>query len=454
MRDIPVRAGSTGPNGRSSPSIGLGVVAFVSGLHVAHAQITFTAATNYPVGNQPVWVTAADVNGDGRMDLITANLGGFDLTVLTNSGDDTFGSNATYEAGEIQAVVAADINHDGKVDLIAAGGDTLEVFTNNGAGGFIIASIYNVDLSPYWVIAADVNGDGWVDLVSGNGTSLVILTNDGAGNFVLASEPGVSSRSVAVADVNGDGKMDLLEVAPYSSGSSTLLVLTNAGNGTFSLCSSNSLATRWACLISALDVNSDGKMDVIVPDFDSSQGKTLTVLTNDGTGHFTISSVCPAGNGPYSVIPADLDGDGRMELVCGSKFGSALTILTNNGLGGFGSNSTLNAQSAVVAAADLNGDGKLDLATVGTSLSVLYNTSIFPPPTTTPALTMNTSGGNLSVSWPAESAGWSLQQVRDLNSMNWSPSGYDGYPIVDDGTNNNLILPATGGHLFFRLLHP
>ena len=70
-------------------NIGLVASAFLSGLPVAHAQITFTAATNYPVGNQPVWVTAADVNGDGKVDLITGNVG------LTNNGLGFFGSNTT-----------------------------------------------------------------------------------------------------------------------------------------------------------------------------------------------------------------------------------------------------------------------------------------------------------------------------------------------------------------------
>jgi hypothetical protein len=84
----------------------------------------------------------------------------------------------------------------------------------------------------------------------------------------------------------------------------------------------------------------------------------------------------------------------------------------------------------------------------------LLNTSIFPPPNSTPSLNIKPSGNSVLVLWPSASAGWSLQQNPDLTTMNWSPSGYNGYAIVDDGTNKSLIITPPIENAFFRLLHP
>src|ERR1035438_1501216 len=100
------------------------------------------------------------------------------------------------------------------MDLITAntGTNTLSVLTNNGTGGFALASSPTVGNGPYFVVAVDVNGDGKVDAISANysATTLSVLTNNGAGSFVLASSPAVGTHPdwVAAADVNGDGKVD------------------------------------------------------------------------------------------------------------------------------------------------------------------------------------------------------------------------------------------------------
>src|ERR1035438_6583431 len=107
------------------------------------AQVSFNLSSSPGVGNDPNSVAAADVNGDGKLDLISANYYGSSLSVLTNNGSGGFVLSGTYTVGNgpIQ-VVTADVNGDGKVDLIAVnqGSSTLTVLTNNGNSGFVLAS--------------------------------------------------------------------------------------------------------------------------------------------------------------------------------------------------------------------------------------------------------------------------------------------------------------------------
>ena len=187
------------------------------------------------VGNGPDAVTAADVNGDGKVDLISANGTDSTLSVLTNNGSGEFVLAGTYPVGnEPYVVAAADVNGDGKVDLITAnfgggGGNTLTALTNNGSGGFVFSSTLTVGNGSICVAVADVNGDGKVDLISANldDDTLSVLTNNGTGGFGFATNlnVGPAPQWVTAADVNGDGRVDLISA---NSGYQTLSVLTNA----------------------------------------------------------------------------------------------------------------------------------------------------------------------------------------------------------------------------------
>ena len=280
----------------------------LAGQHQAAAQLSFAPAVNYSLGNNysPQSVTAADVNGDGKVDLISAdyayNPAGI-LSVFTNNGSGNFvlASQPTASVASLaQSVVAADVNRDGKMDLISANsgdgaGNTLSVLTQNGNGSFALASSPIVGKSPWSVIAANVNGDSNVDLIcANNGTNTIsVLTNNGSGGFVTAATytVGYWPYSVTAADVNGDGKVDLISA---NAGDSTLSVLTNNGSGGF-VTAGTYFVGSYPMSVIAADVNGDGKVDLICANHD---GNSLSVLTNDGSGGFKLASSPGVGNGP------------------------------------------------------------------------------------------------------------------------------------------------------------
>jgi hypothetical protein len=338
----------------------------------------FIVSSTPGVGLEPVSLVAADVNGDNKLDLISANYMASTLSVLTNNGSGGFVLAATLNVGaNPTAVTATDVNGDSKMDLISANysASTLTVLTNNGSGGFVLAATLNVGSAPQSVTAADVNADGKVDLISANylGSTLTVLTNNGSGGFVQASSPATPNPySVTTADVNGDSKVDLICA---NASANKLSVLTNNGSGGFVQAVAPAVGIGPQC-VAAVDVNGDSKPDLISA---NSGDNTLSILTNNGSGGFVLAATPGVGSMPCSVTAADLNADGKLDLVCANSWDNSLSVLTNKGGGGFVVAATLPASSSpyAVTARDVNGDGKADLisANGGTSsLSVLFNT--------------------------------------------------------------------------------
>jgi large repetitive protein len=332
-------------------------------------------------GSRPYSVISADVNGDGKADLITPNYNDSTVSVLLGDGTGTFGAKTDYATGTSpQSVTSADVNGDGKADLVVAnfGSATVSVLLGTGTGTFGAKTDYATGNHPTSVTSADVNGDGKADLVVANTGSATVSVLLGTGTGIFGARidyaTGSNPFSVTSADVNGDGKADLVVA---NTGSDTVSVLLGTGTGTFGAKADYATGTGPASVTSA-DVNGDGKADLAVAN-DSSN--TVSVLLGTGTGTFGAKTDYATGTNPFSVTSADVNGDGKADLVVANYVSDTVSVLLGTGTGTFGPRTdyATGTKPRSVTSADVNGDGKADLIVAndsGSMVSVLRNTGI------------------------------------------------------------------------------
>jgi hypothetical protein len=326
-----------------------GLVPGTAAINPASLTQSFVAAAPVTGLTGPQVEAFADLNGDGIPDLVTGTIAG--LFVQLGNGDGTFQapvmisdagvSSANFFGTTTSNIVFGDFNGDGKVDIafVACNSSSnpcsVGIILGNGDGTFQKERYYDQASVITGIAVGDFNGDGILDIVAANfyGQTVDLLLGNGDGTFQepLSTEISVNTGSVAVADLNGDGKLDVVATDYYGS---QVIVLLGKGNGTFQTPKPYAEGSSYASDVTVADLRGVGKLDVVT--MDSTNG--VYVLLGNGDGTFQTAAnvfTLPSSDVPGGMAVADINGDGKPDLVVSDETAGQLYVSLGNGDGTF-----------------------------------------------------------------------------------------------------------------------
>jgi hypothetical protein len=292
---------------------------------------TFAPPVAYTVGLDAFSIASGDFNGDGHLDLATANDGDKSVSVLLGNGDGTFRPQVTYAVGfNGISIVSGDFNGDGRVDLAVASvaADAISILIGSGDGTFQrqVISTYAVGSSPESLVVGDFNGDGHVDLALANGGDSTVLLNKGDGTLIdpgqLATTPHATPM---VVDVNGDGTADLLVVE----GDGNILyrqgISGQGGNFEPPVTVNPGFTSRDIAWVPRTN------QGPLLASVDARDNAISLYAWRDGS--FVRIGSLRTGQLPAQIIAADLSGSGWAGLVVRNAGDGTLSLFSGNGLG-------------------------------------------------------------------------------------------------------------------------
>lgn len=368
----------------------------------------FTFGQVPTAGTEPMAIDTADLNHDGLADLIVLNRNSDSIAVLIGQGAGKFAAARSFPSGSSgstpMGLALADINSDGKVDVVVANSrsNDASVLLGDGQGNFAPPRAFVSEQEPQGVTAADVNGDNIPDVLTvnrGNQTPNVgVLLGIGDGSLVgvedVVTEP--SPTALVTGDVNNDGLADIIvsELPPPQSTSGFVLVI--AADRTVGFAPPTVLRTAGDAVgVAAADFNADGVLDIAALNKSSNN---VSVFLGQAAGGFGAKHDYPVGGGATALVAGDWNRDGRADLAVarqGSGSSGAVDILLANADGSFRSPTPFPVGQSPVAIdfGDFNKDGKRDLVvanSVSNDVSVLIGNG---DGTFQPATAIANSGG-------------------------------------------------------------
>lgn len=420
------------------------------------AQLSFSGPTNFTLGTATTSLIHADINGDGKQDIIAIRqVNPKTVTVILNTTaidavSPSFSSATDFTVGGFNnsRIATADFNNDGKPDIVASESfsNTISVLLNttpNAAATPTFSSYvsFATGNGNFDVTVGDINGDGKIDIISANWTdsSVSVLLNTTADDALTPSfsnktdfAAGTKTSRIAIGDFNGDGKPDIVTANETDNGSASVLLNTTsngASTPTFSSKIDFTVGTNPNSVVIA-DFNGDGKSDIVTSSYGENNVSVLlnTTIVGASIPSFSSKTDFTVGTGPAWVAIADFDGDGKSDVVTSNQSANTVSVLLNTTTVG-ASSPTFSGKSdfavgtspGSVTNADINGDNKPDIITSNTTASVLLNTTSFPS-----AIIWD---GSTSTDW----------NVGDNWSTNVVPTATDNVTIPDVATNDPVI---------------
>ena len=346
-------------------------------------------------------VALGDLNGDGKPDVVAAHGAYDDdppelqrlrlVSVLYGRGDGRLGPSHEYEIGKpgdtqgAFSIAMGDVNGDGKLDIVTGNfhSKSVSLLLNDGHGALKPPVNYSLGRQPCDVALEDLNGDGKLDIATGNPNTVSILLNAGDGTFGAVHEypAGRDTWAFAVGDLSGDGRPDIA-TANRSRSSSTVLV--NRGDGSFGAPVDYATGPGPGT-VTIGDVNGDGMDDVVTANGSSDPHgifgdwlDTVSVLQGKGDGtlrptrNYRVRDANSDGRIFITVRIGDVNGDRKPDLVTANLGENwSMTVFVNGGKGTFRrhfdygmSDSTIQdvgQGSEAIALGDLNGDQRPDV---------------------------------------------------------------------------------------------
>ncbi len=363
----------------------------VSFLHVVDFNLgSFSDKTDFSTASDPFGVSIGDLDGDGKPDIAVANAGSASISIYRNmtteAGVITYAEKVDFSTGtDPYSVAIGDLDGDGKPDLAVtnSGGATVSVLRNISSETGVIGFAEKIDFStsavPFSIAIGDLDNDGKSDLAIANlgSNSISVLRNSstGLGNIGFDTKVDFTADSqpidIAITDLDGDGKVDL-GVANWGGHGMSLFRNTSNTAGEISFANRVDYATGTnARSISIGDLNGDKKPDLAVT---NASNESLSVFRNTST---ETGSIVLADKQDYATavgaVPiaiADLDGDGKSDLAIASANDGLLSIYKNvsNPSDEISFESPVNystlTKAWAMAIGDVDADGKPDIAVV------------------------------------------------------------------------------------------
>ena len=460
-----------------------GILALVSS-DAANVRYNFTQGAAIPTGAVPDGIAVGDLNGDGVVDIVTADAGSDSMSVLIGNKDGTYQPRKVLKTGRNPSSIAlADLDNDGNLDAIVTNNDdnTVTIFWGNGKGGFSSTTVLGTGNGPHRIAVGDIDGDGNLDfaVVNETGTSATVFFGDGKRDFTSATlgswgapdsialghlisasskgldiviggeretvyinqggrqfkqtgnfQPGDHSDSIVIKDINGDGFGDVISVSQHES---VINILYGKGDGTLDDNINDIVIyglSGGATDLILTDVNKDGIADAIISYAGS---PAISVLIGTSDGHFLARSDSVIAAGVDHIATAELNNNGDVDLIGASSASSTVVLF-------FGNPGIALATPVVfpvgnsptgIAVGDLNGDGNPDLVTANTvdnTVSVL----------------LGSVNGNYG-SRTDFSVGTSPRRVR---LADFDKDGHLDAATVNSGSGNVTVLLGTGTGIF------